>query len=63
MNWKKYGTWLVALGALNWGVIGLSALFGKTINVINLILGGMPKLEAFVYLLVGVAALMQLKKD
>ncbi len=41
---------LLAVGALNWGLIGLLG-----INVVNMILGSWPTLERIVYILVGVA--------
>jgi uncharacterized membrane protein YuzA (DUF378 family) len=49
---------LLAIGGLNWGLVGLGMWFGGNWNVVNLIFGGMPKLEALVYVLVGVATLV-----
>lgn len=43
--------WLVIVGALNWGLIGL---FG--FNLVNVIFGSWPMVETLVYVLVGVAA-------
>lgn len=51
---------LVMIGGLNWGLVGLGMLMGSNLNVINMLLGSMPKVEAIVYLLVGVAAIMKL---
>lgn len=53
---------LIIIGGLNWGLIGLGMLLGKTDswNVVNMFLGSMPTLEAIVYLLVGVAAVLKL---
>jgi uncharacterized membrane protein YuzA (DUF378 family) len=38
---------LTAIGAINWGLTALG------LNLVNMILGGMPGLETIVYLLVG----------
>jgi uncharacterized membrane protein YuzA (DUF378 family) len=52
---------LVLIGGLNWGLIGLGMLFGQgNWNVVYLILGSVMWLEALVYLLVGVAAVMMM---
>ncbi len=51
---------LVIVGGINWGLIGLGMLLGKTWNLVNLILGSMPVIEAIVYLLVGVAAVLMI---
>ena len=52
---------LVVVGGVNWGLVGLGMLFGnQDWNVVKMLLGGVPVLEAVVYLLVGVAAVMML---
>ncbi|MFM2357809.1 MAG: hypothetical protein RJA61_546 [Candidatus Parcubacteria bacterium] len=49
---------LVVIGAINWGILGLSALFGKLdVNVVAMILEGSSTLEAIVYVLVGIAGI------
>ncbi len=48
---------LVFIGGVNWGLVGLGMLMGKDWNVVHMIFGSMPKVEAVVYLLVGVAAI------
>lgn len=48
---------LVVIGGLNWGLVGLGALIGTNLNVVNMLLGSVPTVESIVYLLVGVAAL------
>lgn len=54
---------LLIMGALNWGVQGVTALAGQgRVNVLNLVLGSVSVLENLVYLLVGVAALYKLYK-
>lgn len=56
---------LVIVGALNWGLVGLGMfLTGEEAidswNLVNLLLGWVPLLEAIVYLLVGLAGLYEL---
>lgn len=48
---------LVVVGGINWGLVGLGTLLGGNWNVVNLILGGVPTLEAVVYVLVGLSAI------
>lgn len=43
---------LLIVGGLNWGLSGLFL----DLNVVNLILGGVPMLERIVYILVGLSA-------
>lgn len=58
---KKLAWILVIVGALNWGLVGLGAIFGGgNWNLVNLIFGGMPVLEAIVYLLVGISAVISI---
>lgn len=56
---EMYAWWLVVIGALNWGLIGLGELLGVAggWNVVSMILGGFPLVENLVYLLVGVSGL------
>ena len=50
---------LVAIGGLNWGLVGLGEWFGGSAwNVVHDILGSWPWLEALVYVLVGLATLV-----
>lgn len=53
---------LVIVGALNWGLVGLSEFAGGNLNVVELLLGGVAggQVEALVYLLVGLAGLYQI---
>lgn len=56
---------LVIIGALNWGLVGLGFLITgqqalASWNLVNLLLGWSPILEALVYLLVGIAGLYEL---
>jgi uncharacterized membrane protein YuzA (DUF378 family) len=51
---------LVVIGGLNWGLIGLGMLKSSDWNVVHMLLGSWPVVEAIVYILVGVAALVKL---
>ena len=48
---------LVTIGALNWGLVGLSGFLGGNLNVVNMIFGAFPGLESLVYLVVGLAGI------
>ena len=52
------GFWLVIIGAVNWGLVGLGGFFDMNLNLVNLIFGSVEWLENVVYLLVGVSAVM-----
>ena len=47
---------LLLIGGLNWGLTGLGMLFNGNWNVVKLLLGSWPTVEAIVYLLVGLMA-------
>lgn len=52
---------LVVIGGLNWGLVGIAGW-----NVVHLVLGSWGWLEALVYILVGISALVLIfthKKD
>jgi hypothetical protein len=51
---------LVIVGGLNWGLVGLGMLMGNDLNVVHMLFGTMPTLEAIVYLLVGIAAICKI---
>ena len=56
--WSKIGKLLLAVGGLNWGLVGVGMLMGSDLNVVNMLLGSMPTVEAVVYVLVGLAAVL-----
>jgi|ETNmetMinimDraft_11_1059920.scaffolds.fasta_scaffold278578_2 uncharacterized membrane protein YuzA (DUF378 family) len=58
----KASHWLILIGALNWGLVGVGDFMGQDLNVVNLVLGGMPQVESLVYVLVGLSAVMKLVK-
>lgn len=43
---------LVIIGGLNWGLVGLANM-----NLVDILVGGMPPLDKVVYALVGLSAL------
>ena len=51
---------LLIIGGLNWGLVGLGDWFGGNWNVVNLLLGAWPTVEALVYVLVGISAIVLL---
>lgn len=57
---SKIGKILLIIGGLNWGLVGIGMLMGSNFNVINLLLGSMPTVEGIIYVLVGLAAIMNI---
>lgn len=57
---SKIGWILLIVGGLNWGLVGIGMFAGINLNVVNLIVGNWPAVEAIVYLLVGVSAVLSL---
>ena len=54
---NKIAWWLVIIGGLNWGLVGLGGLFfGGEINLVSMILGNGTTISNIVYLLVGISA-------
>ncbi len=53
---------LIIVGGLNWGLVGVAMLMntGLNLNLVNLLFGSMPVVEAVVYILVGLAAIMSI---
>lgn len=58
--WSTVGYYLVIIGAINWGLVGLGDLLGTNLNLVNLIFGRMMWVEEFVYIAVGAAGVMTL---
>jgi len=54
------GKILLIVGGVNWGLYGIGMLIDSNLNVVNLLLGSWPVVEAIVYILVGVAAVMKI---
>ncbi len=53
---------LVIIGGLNWGLVGLGLWMSADWNVVNIVLGTWPMVEALVYVLVGLSAIYMLVK-
>lgn len=51
----KFSIFLILLGAINWGIIGLLGF-----NIINILFKALPMLEKLIYILVGVSAINSL---
>ncbi len=51
---------LLVVGGLNWGFVGIGMLIGSDWNIVKMIVGSWPTLEAIVYVLVGVAAVYKI---
>lgn len=58
---SKTAYWLLIIGAVNWGLVGIGHFVGMNLNVVNLLLGKLGWLEAIVYILVGVAGVMMIR--
>jgi uncharacterized membrane protein YuzA (DUF378 family) len=58
----KVVKYLLVVGGINWGLVGVSMLLssGSNWNVVNLLLGKWPVVEGIIYVLVGIAAIMKL---
>lgn len=48
---------LVFVGAINWGLVGISYFTGSDLNVVTMLLGAWPAVEAIVYVLVGLSSI------
>jgi uncharacterized membrane protein YuzA (DUF378 family) len=53
------GKILLIIGGLNWGLVGIGMFMDTNLNIVNMILGSWPMVEAIVYILVGVGAVMK----
>jgi uncharacterized membrane protein YuzA (DUF378 family) len=60
---NQIAKYLVLVGALNWGLVGIGSLIGTNLNVVNLILGRISILETIVYILVGASAVWWVLND
>lgn len=46
---------LMAIGGINWGLVGLGGFMGSDWNLVAMLLGAWPTVEWLVYVLVGVS--------
>ena len=54
-NMWKVALWLSAIGAINWGLVGIGDFAGSNWNLVDLLLGKVSWLESVVYILVGIS--------
>lgn len=54
------GKILLIVGGINWGLVGLGMFMGSDWNVVHMLVGSWSTLEAIVYVLVGVGAVMKI---
>ena len=54
------GKVLLIIGGLNWGLVGVGMLADINLNIIDTLLGAWPMVEGIVYVLVGLAAIMNI---
>ena len=54
------GFYLVIVGAINWGLVGLGHFFDANWNVVNLLFGSFPYVEPLIYIVVGICGVMLL---
>ncbi len=52
------GKILLIVGGVNWGLVGVGMLMDTDLNVVHMLIGSLAYVEAVVYILVGVAAIM-----
>jgi uncharacterized membrane protein YuzA (DUF378 family) len=60
---SKISIILLIIGGLNWGLVGIGMLMGNSAdawNVVRMIFGTMPVVEGIIYVLVGLAAIMNI---
>ncbi|MBM3227587.1 DUF378 domain-containing protein [Candidatus Peribacteria bacterium] len=59
---RKVARILIYIGAINWGLIGIGDFVDRELNIVQMLLGSMPVVESVVYVLVGLAAALELCK-
>jgi len=57
----KAANWLVLIGALNIGLVGVGNLVGTNLDVLSLALGSLGVVQNIVFVLIGLSALWVLK--
>ena len=55
----KIAKWLLIIGGINWGLVGVGMLIGSDLNIVHLIFSFSSVVEAIIYILVGLSALMK----
>jgi uncharacterized membrane protein YuzA (DUF378 family) len=52
--------WLLIIGGINWGLVGVGMLMGSDWNILHMIFVSAPVVEGIIYILVGIAAIMKI---
>lgn len=58
--WEWLSIALVIVGALNWGLVGLGYFANANWNLVDLIFGGFESVENLIYIVVGLAGLLEI---
>lgn len=59
---KMTANTLLAIGGVNWGLVGLGGFLGKNLDVLDMVLGSVPWLKNTVFVLVGASAVYAIVK-
>ncbi|MBD3310002.1 DUF378 domain-containing protein [Candidatus Woesearchaeota archaeon] len=59
-TWDWIAYVLLVVGGLNWGLVGIGNLAEMNLDLVQLLLGGIPVLRDIVYILVGLSAVYAL---
>ncbi len=51
---------LVIIGAINWGLVGVGSFLNANWNLVNIVFGSIPALEALIYIVVGLAGVYEM---
>lgn len=57
---SSIGYYLVLVGAINWGLVGIGYFINMDLNVVHMLLGSWMSVEAIVYVLVGISGVVTL---
>lgn len=52
---KRVAYWLMVIGAINWGLVGLGFYLGGNYNLVNILFGSLPEVENLIYVLIGLS--------
>jgi uncharacterized membrane protein YuzA (DUF378 family) len=58
--WYSLANILLIIGGINWGLIGLGMFLNIDLNLVNIVFGSLPAIEAIVYILVGISAIVKM---
>jgi uncharacterized membrane protein YuzA (DUF378 family) len=55
-DYSTAGWWLLVLGGVNWGLVGIGWFMNQDINLLHFALGTWPIVENVAYIVIGIAA-------